>query len=70
MVDITKFWDKNLLLFTFITGKLRKHLFWTNKKVFLPKYHNKFSSPNNVRKYRPEDDTKRFYEQVSYVMSN
>jgi hypothetical protein len=22
--DITKFWDENLLLFTFLTGKLRK----------------------------------------------
>ena len=30
--DITKFWDENLLLFTFLTGKLRKNLFWTNKK--------------------------------------
>ena len=30
--DITKFWDENLLLFTFLTGKPRKNLFWTNKK--------------------------------------
>ena len=25
--DITKFWDENLSLFTFLTGKLRKNLF-------------------------------------------
>ena len=30
--DITKFWDENLLLFTFLTRKLRKSLLWTNKK--------------------------------------
>ena len=30
--DIMIFWDENLLLFTFLTGKLRKNLFWTNKK--------------------------------------
>ena len=33
--DILKtweFWDETLLLFTFLTGKLRKNLFWTNKK--------------------------------------
>jgi hypothetical protein len=30
--DITKFWNENLLLFTFLTGKLRKNLFGTNKK--------------------------------------
>ena len=28
--DITKFWDENLLLFTFLIGKLRKNLLWTN----------------------------------------
>ena len=33
--DFTKFWDENLLLFTFLTGKLRKkNLFWTNKISF------------------------------------
>jgi len=36
--DITKFWDENLLLFTFLFGKLRKNLFWTIKKfVYLLK---------------------------------
>ena len=30
--DITIFWDDNLLLFTFLAGKLRKKLFWTNQK--------------------------------------
>ena len=43
--DITKIWDEKLLLFTFLTGKLRKILFWTNKKfvyllsqqIFVPK---------------------------------
>ena len=30
--DMTKFLDENLLLFTFLTGKLRKNLFGTNKK--------------------------------------
>ena len=29
--DVTKIWDENLL-FTFLTGKLRKNLFWTKKK--------------------------------------
>ena len=29
------------------------------QEVCLPKYHNKFSSQNNVPKYRP-DDVKRF----------
>ena len=30
--EITKFWDENLLLFTDLIEKLRKNLFWTNKK--------------------------------------
>ena len=30
--DVMKIWDDNLLLFTFLTRKLRKNLFWTNKK--------------------------------------
>ena len=30
--DITKFWDENLSLFTFLTGKLRKIMFWTDQK--------------------------------------
>ena len=30
--NTTKLCDENLLLFTFLTGKLRKNLFWTNKK--------------------------------------
>jgi hypothetical protein len=30
--DITLFWDENLLLFTFLNGKLRRNLFLTNKK--------------------------------------
>ena len=30
--DIAIFCDENLLSFTFLTGKLRKYLFWTNKK--------------------------------------
>ena len=53
--DITIFWDENLLLFTFLTGKL-----------LFTYYHNKLSSQNivissqnNVRKYHP-DDMKRF----------
>ena len=37
--NITILRDENLLLFTFFTGKLRKNLFWTNKK-FVPKFHN------------------------------
>ena len=58
--DITKFWDENLL-FTFLTGKLRKNLFWTNKNfVYLLIYHNKYSSQSNVPKYRP-NDMKRFF---------
>ena len=31
--NTTKFWYENLLLFSFVTGKLRKNLFWTNKKI-------------------------------------
>ena len=60
--DSIKIWDENLLLFTFLTGKLSKNLFWTNKnqEVYLPNYHNKFSSKINVQKYRPDDDMKRF----------
>ena len=30
--DITIFWDENLVLFAFSTGRLGKNLFWTNKK--------------------------------------
>ena len=30
--DIANFWDENSLLFTFLTGKLWKNLFWTNRK--------------------------------------
>ena len=56
--DITKFWDENLLLFTFLTGKLRKNLFWTNKKFV--SQNIVISSQNNVRKYHP-DGMKRFY---------
>ena len=54
-------WDENLLLFAFLSGKLRKPLFWTHKKFvyYLLYYHNKFSSKSNVQKYRP-DDMKRF----------
>ena len=44
MSSCTLFWDENLSLFTFLTGKLRKTLFWTNKKfvyllyqIFVPK---------------------------------
>ena len=29
--DITKIWNENLSSFTFLTGQLRKNLFWTNK---------------------------------------
>ena len=29
--DIMRIWNENLLLFTFLTGQLRKNLFWTNK---------------------------------------
>ena len=43
-------------VFTFLTGKMRKTLFWTNKKFVT---YNKFSSQNNVRKYHP-DGMKRF----------
>ena len=53
--DITIFWDEKLLLFTFLTGKLRKKLVLDQNGVCLPKYHNKLSSQNNVRKYRPEN---------------
>ena len=54
-------WDENLLLFAFLSGKLRKPLFWTHKKFvyYLLYYHNKFFSKSNVQKYRP-DDMKRF----------
>ena len=52
MSSSTLFWDENLLLFTFLTGKLRKSLFWANKKsvhllsqqIFVPKYLPKISS--------------------------
>ena len=66
--DITKFWDENLLLFTFSTGKLRKNLFWNNKKfvLCLPKYHNKFLYQNNVRKYFPANNMKRFVHTISF----
>ena len=30
--DLTIFWDENLLFFTFLGGKLRKNLFWINRK--------------------------------------
>ena len=50
--DITKFWDDNSLSFTFLTGKLRKHLFWTNNKfVYLnitTNFHPKITSENIV----------------------
>ena len=62
--DILKtweFWDETLLLFTFLTGKLRKNLFWTNKKFVYTYYHNKFLSKNNAQKYYL-DDMKRFYD--------
>ena len=50
--DITKFWDENLLLLTFLTEKLRKKtLFWINKKfVYLNIITNfcpKITSQNN-----------------------
>ena len=48
--DITKIWEENLLIFTFLSEKLRKNLFWTNKKFvylniitnFCPKIHCKY----------------------------
>ena len=50
--DITKFWDENLLLFTFLTGKLRKNLFWTNKNFvylnIITHFHPKITSGNIV----------------------
>ena len=50
--DITKFWDENLLLFTFSTGKLRKNLFWTNKKFvylnIITNFHPKITYKNIV----------------------
>ena len=47
--DITKFLDENLLLFTFLTGKLWKNLFWTNKK-FVYLLSLQIFVPNNVPK--------------------
>ena len=37
--DITKFWDENLLIFTFLTGKLRKKTCFGPIRSS-PKYHN------------------------------
>ena len=45
--DSIKIWDENLLLFTFLTGKLTKNLFWTNKKFV---YLLSFLSQNIVPK--------------------
>ena len=66
--DITLFWDENLLLFTFLTGKLRKKNSFGPIKSLFTYYHNKFlsqniviSSQNNVQKYHPVD-MKRFIE--------
>ena len=46
--DITKFWDENLLLFTFSTGKLRKNLFWNN---------NQFVHLNFITNFRPKKES-------------
>ena len=50
--DITKFWDENVLLFTFLTGKLRKKKSWTNKKFvylnIITNFRPKITSENII----------------------
>ena len=50
--------DENLLLFTFLTGKLRKNLFWTNKKfVYL----------NITTNFRPKISSRRHVKVFYYI---
>ena len=50
--DITIFWDENLLLFTFLTGKLRKNLFCTNNKfVYLSVIITNFRSESPMEEW-------------------
>ena len=60
--DITKFWDENFLSFTFLTGKLRKSLLWTNKNLVYLNIKTNFRPIISSRRHE------KVYEQIFMII--